>query len=54
MSRHRYILYIPYIVTTEMSRHRYILYIPYIVTTEIQTANVTYFQRKTQLSGFSA
>ena len=25
-----------------------------VVTAELQTANVAYFQRKTQLSGFSA
>jgi hypothetical protein len=35
----------------ERFRRRYILY---IVTAEIQTANVDYFQRKIQLSGFSA
>jgi hypothetical protein len=29
-------------------------YIQYIVRTELQAANVAYFQRKIQLSGFSA
>jgi len=29
-------------------------YIQYITTAEIQTANVAYFQRKIQLSGFSS
>jgi len=35
----------------KMLRHRYILY---IVTAKPQTVNVAYFQRKVQLSGFSA
>jgi len=35
----------------ERFRRRYILY---IVTAELQTANVAYFQRTNQLSGFSA
>ena len=29
-------------------------YIQYIITAELQAANVAYFQRKFQLSGFSA
>ena len=51
----RYILHIPYILHIMYILHiLHILYILQILTAELQTVNVRFFQRKIQLSGFSA